>query len=74
MTAQSERQGGGGLSLGRILSFLLGAIVVLFAVVNLTEVRVNFLVFAVTLPLFLLIIGTGAVGFIAGVLLRGRGR
>ena len=74
MTAQPEHQSGGGLSLGRILAFLLGAIVVLFAVVNLTEVSVNFLVFAVTLPLFLLIIGIGAVGFIAGVLLRGRGR
>lgn len=72
MTAQP--QGRGGLSLGRIVAFALGAIVVLFAVVNLTEVRVNFLVFGVTLPLFLLIIGTGAVGFIAGVLLRGRGR
>ena len=60
--------------MGRILAFLLGAIVVLFAVLNLTEVRVNFLVFAVTLPLFLLIIGTGAMGFIAGVLLRGGGR
>lgn len=73
MTAQPGGRSSG-LSLGRILAFLLGAIVVLFAVVNLTEVSVNFLVFAVTLPLFLLIIGTAAVGFIAGVLLRGRGR
>ena len=73
MTDQPEKQRGG-LSFGGIMAFILGAVVVLFAVVNLSETRVNFLFFSVTLPLFLLIIGIGAVGFIAGVLLRGRGR
>ena len=73
MTVQPEKRRGG-LSFGGIVAFVLGALVVLFAVVNLSETRVNFLVFSVTLPLFLLIIGIGAVGFIAGVLLRGRGR
>ncbi|HSM38226.1 MAG TPA: LapA family protein [Candidatus Limnocylindrales bacterium] len=73
MTGPPERRRGG-LSFGGIVAFVLGALVVVFAVVNLTEVRVNFLVFSVALPLFLLIIGIGAVGFIVGVLLRGRGR
>lgn len=72
MTVQAQPRGGG-LNFGRILAFLLGALLVLFAVVNLSETKVNFLVFSITVPLFLLIIGTAMVGFVAGVLLRGRG-
>ncbi len=63
-----------GIGIGQIFSFLLGAAVVVFAVVNLDQVSVNFLAFNVTLPAFLLIIGTASVGFVVGFLLRGRGR
>ena len=58
--------------LSRILAFGLGAVVVVFAVVNSEKVHVNFLAFSVTVPLFVLIIGVVAVGFLAGLLSRGR--
>jgi uncharacterized integral membrane protein len=58
--------------LSRILAFVLGALVVLFAVVNSAQVHVNFLAFAVDVPLFVLIIGVVIVGFLAGLLSRGR--
>ncbi len=61
-------------AVGRILAFLLAALVVGFAVVNLEQVHVNFIAFSVTVPLFVLIIGVVAVGFLAGLLSRGRRR
>lgn len=72
--APEPRRGSFREGLGRILAFLLAALVVGFAAVNLEQVHVNFLAFSVTVPLFVLIIGVVAVGFLAGLMSRGRRR
>lgn len=58
----------------QILALLIGLMLLLFALLNLSSTEVNFVVFSVSLPVFLVVIGAGALGFLAGVLLSGRGR
>lgn len=58
----------------QILALLIALMVLLFALLNLSSTEVNFVVFSVSLPVFLVVIGAGALGFLAGVLLSGRGR
>jgi uncharacterized integral membrane protein len=72
--APEARRGSIREGLYRALAFLLGALVVAFAAMNLEQVHVNFLAFSVTVPLFVLIIGVVAVGFLAGLLSRGHMR
>ena len=55
---------------GRIFGLLLGALVVVLAVVNFDPVEVNFLVLRVSLPLFFLIVGVLLIGFAWGWLSR----
>jgi len=55
---------------GRVVALLLGLIVLALAVANFDPVEVNFLLFKLTLPLFFLIVGALAIGYIAGWLLK----
>ncbi|MEX2184547.1 MAG: LapA family protein [Chloroflexota bacterium] len=58
------------ITLGSILALVLGTIVVIWALANSAETQVNFLVTSVVLPLFLVIIGVLAIGFILGWLMH----
>jgi len=57
-----------------IASIVLVVIVVVFALINLQPVEVSFLIFKIDLPLFLVLIVMGAIGFLAGMLVSGRRR
>ena len=57
-----------------IASIVLVVIVVVFALLNLEQVKVNFLIFKIDLPLFLVLVVTGAIGLLAGMLVSGRRR
>lgn len=56
----------------QIAAIALAALVVLFAVLNLKEVKVDFAVDSVRMPLILVIALCGAVGLGIGWLIRGR--
>ncbi len=57
-----------------IASIVLVVIVVVFALINLQPVEVSFLIFKIDLPLFLVLVVTGAIGLLAGMLVSGRRR
>ncbi|MFO1539360.1 MAG: LapA family protein [Chloroflexota bacterium] len=57
-----------------IASIVLIVIVVVFALINLQPVEVSFLIFKIDLPLFLVLVVTGGIGFLAGMLVSGRRR
>ena len=56
----------------QIAAIVLGILIVLFAVLNLDEVGVDFAVDKVRMPLILVIVVCGGVGFGIGYLIRGR--
>lgn len=56
----------------RIGALVLLVVIVLFAVLNLQKVGVDFAVTSVTMPLVFIIAGCGIIGFGAGYLVRGR--
>jgi uncharacterized integral membrane protein len=69
MTEQPPRSGPR-VTLGSIVVVVLGTIVVIWALANSDETQVNFLVTSVVLPLFLVIIGVLAIGFVLGWLMH----
>jgi uncharacterized integral membrane protein len=60
------------LSGRQIGMIILVAVILLFAVLNLQKVSVDFGVTSVTMPLVFVIAGTGLLGFGAGYLVKGR--
>lgn len=55
---------------GRILAALLAIVVLALAVANFEGVEISFLLFKVTLPLFVLIVGSLVIGYLVGWLSR----
>lgn len=55
---------------GRIIAAALAVLVLALAVANFASVEVNFLFFRVTLPLFFLIVGSLAIGYVVGWLTK----
>ncbi len=55
---------------GRILALVLGILVLALAVANFSTVEVNFLFFRLTMPLFFLIVGSLAIGYVVGWLTK----
>jgi uncharacterized integral membrane protein len=55
-----------------IIAIVLVVILVVFALLNFQTVNVSFLVFQVDLPLFIVLVIMGAIGFLAGWLVAGR--
>ena len=72
MTQDSSN--GGFLTGGRIVSLVLVLIVLAWAIANLEDVEVSFLLARVTMPMTVLIIATLVIGYVAGWLNRGRSR
>jgi uncharacterized integral membrane protein len=55
---------------GRIVAAALGILVLALAVANFSSVEVNFLFFRLTMPLFFLIVGSLAIGYVVGWLTK----
>ena len=56
----------------RILVLLILLLIVIFAVLNFSPVRVNMLFFNIDIPMFYGIILAGLIGFVCGYVIRGR--
>lgn len=56
----------------RILVLLILLLIVIFAVLNFSPVRVNMLFFNIDIPMFYGIIAVGLIWFICGYVMRGR--
>ncbi|BDM75938.1 MULTISPECIES: hypothetical protein [Lactococcus] len=56
----------------RILVLLILLLIVIFAVLNFSPVRVNMLFFNIDIPMFYGIIAVGLIGFVCGYVIRGR--
>jgi len=65
-------RGGPKLSARHIVALILVVLVVIVAVQNFEDARFDVLFWDVTMPLFVLIVVVGAIGFGVGWLLRGR--
>ena len=63
---------GEGLKPRQIVALVLLGLLILLAILNLDDVSVDLLFGSVSMPLFVLIAVSGAVGFLIGWLVRGR--
>ena len=63
---------GEGLKPRQIVALVLLGLLILLAILNFDDVSVDLLFGSVSMPLFVLIAVTGAVGFLIGWLVRGR--
>lgn len=57
-----------------ILAIVLVVVLAVFALLNWDTVTVSFVIFSIDLPLFVMLVVAGALGFAAGMLVSGRRR
>lgn len=57
-----------------ILAIVLVVVLAVFALLNWDTVTVSFVIFSIDLPLFVMLVVAGAIGFAAGTLVSGRRR
>ena len=63
---ENRRAGMGGFTAKQVLIVVLVLVVVVLAIVNSQSIRVDFLIADVTLPLFVVIVGSAAIGWVIG--------
>lgn len=70
MTGSTTSTETGFWTISRIVAVIIGLLVIALAAANFDSIQVNFLIFKLTVPLFVLIVGSLVIGYVVGWLTK----